>query len=145
MKLESAALASLSSAVRYAVERTPNVRHSGMVTMVGTTFVPARNDGPSAGAAYAVALIATFSGNRMRGDVCLTGTLEPSGRIGKVGPIPQKMRAAWAGGCHLLLVPRSQIFDNNWDLNHEALQFGIQVKEVKTIDDAYELMTGRPL
>jgi len=33
-------LASLSSAVRYAVERTPNVRHSGTVTMVIPCFKP---------------------------------------------------------------------------------------------------------
>lgn len=145
VKLEPDAVASLSSAVRYAVERTPNVRHSGTVTMVGTTYLPVRNDGPSAGAAFAVALIAMFNGTSVQGNVCLTGTLEPSGRIGRVGSIPQKMQAAWAGGCHLILVPRYQILDNNWDLNHEALRIGIKVQEVDTIDEAYELMTGRRL
>jgi Lon-like protease len=145
VKLEPQAAASLASAVRYAVERTPGIRHSGTVTMIGTTYLPARNDGPSAGAAMAVALMAMFNGTSVRGDVCMTGTLEPGGRIGKVGAIPQKMRAAWAGGCHLILVPQSQILDNNWDLNHEALAIGINVQEVETIDEAYALMVGRRL
>lgn len=140
VKLEPQALASLSSAVRYAVGRTPNVRHSGTVTMIGTTYLPTKNDGPSAGAPFTVALIAMFNGTSVRGDVCLTGTLEPGGRIGRVGSIPQKMRAAWAGGCHLILVPKFQILDNDWDLNHESLKIGIKVQKVDTIDEAYELM-----
>jgi hypothetical protein len=143
VKLEPGAQESLAAAVRYAVQRTPQVRHSGTVTMIGTTYLPARQDGPSAGAALAVALIAVFKGHVVRGDVCLTGTLEPDGRIGKVGAIPQKMQAAWAAGCHLMLVPRYQILDNNWDLNHEALRIGIKVQEVETIDEAYTLMVTR--
>ncbi len=102
-----------------------------------------RQDGPSAGAAFAVAFIAMFQGDSPRGDVCLTGTLEPNGRIGKVDAIPQKMKAAWAAGCHLILVPRDQIVDSNWDLNHEALRIGIKVQEVDTIDEAYPLMVTR--
>jgi predicted S18 family serine protease len=88
------------------------VLEEGTVTMVGTTFLPVRQDGRSAGAAFAVELIAMFKGTYLRGDVCLTGTLESTGRIGKVGAIPQKMKAAWAGGCHLILVPRYQMIED---------------------------------
>jgi hypothetical protein len=142
VKLEGEALASLTSAVRYAVERTPNGRHSGTVTMVGTAYAPTRSDGASAGAAFAIALMAMFNDVSLQGNVCITGTLEPGGRIGKVGSIPAKMRAAWAGGCHLILVPRFQILDSNWDLNSEALRIGIKVREVDTIDEAYQLMVN---
>lgn len=139
------ALGSLSHALRYAIERTPDIKHSGTVSMVAVTHWPTLNDGPSAGAPLAVALIAMFNGASVYPHVCLTGTLESGGHIGKVGSIPQKMRAAKSSGCRIMLVPKFQIVDNNWDLSHEALQLGLQLKEVETIDEAYELMVGRRL
>jgi ATP-dependent Lon protease len=139
--LEPQAQAAVSAAVRYAIERTPQVSHTGTITMMGTAYLPTKTDGPSAGAAMTVALMALFNGIPLNGVVCMTGTLEPGGRIGKVGAIPQKMRAARAAGCHVVLVPRYQILDENWDLNHEALQLGLKVREVETIDEAYESMT----
>ena len=38
------------------------------------------------------------------------------------------MQAAWAARCHLILVPRYQMVDDNWDLNHEAFRIGIKVQ-----------------
>ena len=134
------ASASFAAAMRYAIERTPHVPHSGSVTMMGSSFQPAQNDGSSAGAAFAVALLAMFNNTSVQNDVCITGTLEPGGHIGKVGGILQKMQAARRAGCNLFLVPRFQTVDNNWDLHHESLRSGVRVYEVDTVDEAYELM-----
>lgn len=41
--------------------------------------------------------------------VAVTGTLERDGRVGSVGGIPQKVRAAEAAGARLLLVPEPNL------------------------------------
>lgn len=143
VKLGASARESLVEAFRYAVEQTPAVQHSGTVTLQGTSYLWTTNEGPSAGAAMAVAFMAMFNRVRLRGDICLTGALEPGGRIGKVGSIPQKMQAAKTGGCLTVLVPANQIFDSAWNRNLQelALDYKIKVQEVDTIDEAYRIMT----
>ena len=72
-----------------------------------------------------------------------TGTFEAGGRIGPVGSIPDMMRAAAREGYRTMLVPTGQVYGPNWNLNQLALELNMIVKEVDTIDTAYELMTGR--
>ena len=138
-------LESIDQAFAYAVERTPSVRHSGTVSVLAHAYRPAASDGPSAGAAFAVGFIAMFKGERLQRGVAITGTFEPGGRVGPVGSIPDKMRAAAREGYRTILVPRGQIYGPNWNLNQLALELNVAVKEVETVDQAYELMTGRSL
>jgi PDZ domain-containing protein len=145
VKLGQDALGSLAHALEYAVERTPSIRHSGTVTMQAVTNWPSHNDGPSAGAALTVAFLAMFNNTPIRSQVCLTGTLESGGRIGKVGAIPDKMRAARRSSCSTMLVPRFQTIDQNWNLDQLGLALKLQVKEVETVEEAYEIMTARRL
>lgn len=79
---------------------------------------------------------------RLQRGIAMTGTLEPGGRIGPVGGIPDKMRAAAREGYRTILVPAGQIYGPSWNLNHVAMELNVIVKEVDTIDQAYELMTG---
>lgn len=74
----------LAQAFAYAVERTPNVRHSGTASVRGFAYASTTSDGPSAGAAMAVGFIALFKGDRLQRGIAMTGTLEPGGRIGPV-------------------------------------------------------------
>lgn len=136
-------LGAMAAAFDYAVERTPPVQHTGTVSVQGVTYQPTGSDGPSAGAAMAVGFIALFKGDRIPRGTALTGTLEPGGRIGWVGGIPDKIRAAKREGYHTVLVPRGQLHSDQWNLTELAFQLNITVKEVDTIDEAYELMTGR--
>jgi predicted S18 family serine protease len=138
-------LGSMAQAFEYALERTSGIPHTGTVSVQGVTYRPTGSDGPSAGAVMAVGFIATFKGDRIQRGIALTGTLEPGGRIGWVGSIADKIRAAKREGYHTVLVPRGQLHTAQWNLVELGFQLNIAVKEVDTIDDAYLLMTGKNL
>jgi len=133
----------MAQAFAYAVERTPSVQHSGTVSVQGVTYRPSGSDGPSAGAAMAVGFIALFKGDSIQRGIALTGTIEPEGRIGPVGSIPDKIRAAVREGYRTVLVPSGQMRDPQWNLIELGFQLNVTVKEVETIDEAYQLMTGQ--
>lgn len=65
-------------------------------------------EGPSAGAAIAIATIAALKNNKLRDDVLITGTINPDGSIGKVGDVVQKAAAAKSFNATLFLVPVGQ-------------------------------------
>jgi hypothetical protein len=138
-------LGSMVQAFDYAVERTPAVLHTGTVSVQGVTYLPTTSDGPSAGAAMAVGFIAMFKGDRIQRGTALTGTLEPGGHIGRVGSLPDKIRAAKREGYHTVLVPRGQLHTSEWNLIELGFQLNISVKEVDTVDEAYQFMTGNRL
>jgi len=135
-------LGAMSQAFDYAVERTPSVPHTGTVSVLGVTYRPTGSDGPSAGALMAVGFIAMFKGDRIQRGTALTGTIESGGRIGWVGSIPDKIRAAKREGYHTVLVPRGQVHTTQWNLVELGFQLNITVKEVDTVDEAYQIMTG---
>lgn len=143
VRLGNAHVGAMAQAFDYAVERTPSVQHSGTVSVQGITYRPTGSDGPSAGAAMAVGFIALFKGEPIQRGIALTGTLEPGGQIGPVGSIPDKIRAAAREGYRTVLVPRGQIHEARWNLNELGFQLNVMVKEVDTIDEAYQLMTGQ--
>ncbi|MFP4117135.1 MAG: S16 family serine protease [Candidatus Aenigmatarchaeota archaeon] len=64
--------------------------------------------GPSAGGALTVATLAALENSTIREDVVMTGTVEPDGRIGKVGGIVPKAEAADREGFEKFLVPEGQ-------------------------------------
>lgn len=138
-------LGSMAQAFDYAVERTPSVSHTGTVSVQGVTYQPTGSDGPSAGAAMTVGFIAMFKGDRVQRGTALTGTIEPDGHIGWVGGIPDKIRAAKREGYHTVLVPRGQVHTAQWNLIELGFQLNITVKEVDTVDEAYQIMTGSPI
>jgi len=65
-------------------------------------------DGPSAGAAIAIAIIAAIEGRRLSDEIFITGTVMPDGTIGKVGGVAEKAEAAAAKGGTIFLVPKGQ-------------------------------------
>jgi uncharacterized protein len=66
-------------------------------------------DGPSAGAAITICMIAALQNRTTDHSVFITGTVNPDGTIGKVGGIPYKALAAAQKGATLFLVPPGQI------------------------------------
>ena len=143
VRLGNTYLGAMSKAFAYAVERTPSIQHSGTVSVQGVAYRPTGSDGPSAGAAMAVGFIALLKGDHIQRGIALTGTIEPEGQIGPVRGIPDKIRAAAREGYRTVLVPRGQIHDARWNLNELGFQLNVTVKEVDTIDEAYQLMTGQ--
>jgi hypothetical protein len=138
-------LSALEAAWRYAVGRVPSAQRTGTIWLQGLAYAPTTTDGPSAGAVMAVGFLAVLNGDPIRRGIALTGTIEPDGRIGPVGAIPDKIRAAAREGYRTVLIPAGQLTDPRWSLNGLALELNITVKEVGTVDEAYELLTGRRL
>jgi len=62
-------------------------------------------EGPSAGAALTIATIAALEGRELRGDVMITGTINPDGSIGRVGKVAEKAQAAKDVGARIFLIP----------------------------------------
>lgn len=141
-------LAALDAAWRYAAGRTAVSQagqRSGTIWLQGLAYAPTTTDGPSAGAVMAVGFLAVLNGEHIRRGIALTGTIEPDGRIGWVGAIPDKIRAAAREGYRTVLIPAGQLHDPRWNLNGLALELNLTVKKVGTVEEAYELMTGRRL
>jgi len=65
-------------------------------------------DGPSAGAAITLAIIAAINGEKLSDKVFITGTIMPDGSIGKVGGVAEKAEAAAAEGGKTFLVPKGE-------------------------------------
>ncbi|MBH0181670.1 MAG: hypothetical protein HP490_08365 [Nitrospira sp.] len=102
-----------------------------------------RVDGPSAGAAWALAVTSALLGDPLRSDVCFSGTIDENLVIGPVGALEHKIE-----GCrllpqfHELLVPAGQ---QTFAITDKGMARSIKVTEVSTLADAYEVATGQPL
>jgi predicted S18 family serine protease len=59
--------------------------------------------------------------------------------------IPDKIRAAVREGYRTVLIPVGQLNDPRWRLGELGLELNVTLKEVATVEEAYELMTGRRL
>ncbi len=108
-------------------------------------------DGPSAGGYMTVAVLAALQGDDVAEDIFMTGTINPDGTIGPVGGIPQKIEGAAANGARMVLVPAGLRYD--MDANTKKLvdvvevgdRLGVKVREVSTVYEAYEFITGQSL
>jgi len=65
-------------------------------------------DGPSAGAAITVALLAALRRVEVNEGVYITGTINSDGSVGKVGGVPYKALAAAEEGAETVIVPLGQ-------------------------------------
>ncbi len=65
-------------------------------------------DGPSAGAAITVALLAALRHVEVVDGVYMTGTINSDGSVGKVGGVPYKALAAVEEGADVIIVPAGQ-------------------------------------
>jgi Lon-like protease len=145
IRVKEVGLGSIEQAFFYAVDHTPSVRYTGTLTLYGASYAPISSDGPSAGAVMTVGFLAVLRGDPIIRGIALTGTLESDGRVGPVGGIPDKVRAAAREHYRMVLVPQGQLNDPRWDLIGLGMQLNLTIKEVSTVQEAYEIMTGRRL
>ena len=101
----------------------------------------ALTEGTSASSAVAIGLVAAWRGDNVKSDVALTGTIMPDGKIEPVGALLIKTEAAARAQFKTILVPRGQLATADWDLSQMAPRWNIQVIEVATLEEAYQLMT----
>lgn len=120
-------------------------------------------DGPSAGAAITLAMIAAIQNRTIDKSIFLTGTINYDGTIGKVGGIIEKAIAAANHGAKKFLVPEGQskvqilvpkkreLFPGFMIVTYEErivdvqdylneLGYSIQVMEVKNIFECYRIV-----
>ncbi|MFN0072443.1 MAG: S16 family serine protease [Chloroflexota bacterium] len=108
-------------------------------------------DGPSAGGLMTSAIVAGLLGDDLKTDVGFTGTINPDGSIGPVGGILYKIEAAAKDGMKTFLIPIGQRYDTDIELKQtvDVIQkgqlAGVKVQEVATLDEAYEILTGKAL
>ena len=86
-------------------------------------------DGPSAGCAFTSAFISRILGKKIRNDIAMTGEIELTGRITKIGGLNFKLIGAKKAGVKLVFVPK----ENEKDLDE------IKEKQPKLFDDTFEV------
>ncbi|MFT3706653.1 MAG: hypothetical protein QM817_03205 [Archangium sp.] len=105
-------------------------------------------DGPSAGLLMSASFAALQRGQAIRPRTTMTGTINPDGSAGPVGGIVQKMRGAAAQGFKRFGFPsgaRTQIdvtTGEQVDLLALAQELNIEAKELHTLGEAYEFLSG---
>ncbi|MBR6185696.1 MAG: ATP-dependent protease LonB [Clostridia bacterium] len=90
-------------------------------------------DGPSAGAAMAVAAVSVLTGRPVDGASAMTGEISVQGRVLPVGGVPAKAEAAKRAGLSRVLVPRENAMERFRDA-------GIQVILIDSLEEALDLM-----
>ncbi|MFI5085620.1 MAG: PDZ domain-containing protein [Actinomycetales bacterium] len=90
--------------------------------------------GPSAGMMFALGIIDTLTPGDLTGGKHFagTGTIDPTGAVGPIGGIAQKMVGARSGGATVFFAPATNC---NEVVGH--VPAGLQVVKVSTLQDAY--------
>lgn len=139
-------MGSIQRAFSFAVERlAPSIRPSGVLSLYATFVGPLSAEGSTAEAALAIGFLALLKGDPLSKEITITGTLESDGTIGQVTQIAEKTTAAARAGYRMLLVPRGQFYAPRINRVAFSLESKVLVREVDTIEEAYEIMTGRKL
>jgi len=99
-------------------------------------------DGPSAGGLLTVGVVAALLDDPIDPSVCMTGTIQPDLTIGPIAAIPQKMLGCKEMKATRILIPYGQ---TDAEVRRSSVDTGIQVIEVRSLTEAYELVTGKPL
>ena len=144
--VRGAGMGSIQRAFNFAVERlAPSICPSGVLSLYATFVGPLSTEGSAAEAALAIGFLALLKGDPLSKEITITGTLDRDGTIGQVTQVAEKTTAAARGGYRILLVPRGQFYAPRINRVALSLESKVLVREVDTIDEAYEIMTGRKL
>ncbi len=114
-----------------------------------------RKDGPSAGAAIALALASLFGMRKIRRDVAVTGEIDTQGRVTGIGGMGVKLETAYAAGCKTLIIPGENLTGTEgidrlpdalkkelqiltyeqWEGSHEPFDYSGHILQVVAVDD----------
>lgn len=107
-------------------------------------------DGPSAGGVTTAAVLSLILGDAVLPGVAMTGTITPTGTIGLVGGIPEKVQALVDAGYTKALIPLGTAVSPNTrgeqvDVVALGAAGGVEVIEVGDVAEAYGQLTGEAL
>lgn len=109
-------------------------------------------DGPSAGMLMTVAMLSALRGDELIPGTTMTGTINPDGTCGPVGGIPQKMQGAKEKGYRRFGYPVGlrMAVDMQTRATVDLMEHGravglAEVREIGTLEEAYEFLTGKKL
>jgi hypothetical protein len=137
---------SIQHAFSFALERlAPSIRPTGVLSLHATFVGPFSAESSTAEAAMAIGFLALLKGDTLIREITITGTLKSDGTIGPVTHVVEKTSAAARAGYRMLLVPRGQFYAPRINRVALNLESKVLVREVDTIDEAYEIMTGKKL
>lgn len=96
-----------------------------------------QKDGPSAGAAIALAFLSLGLGKPLKEDFALTGELTLTGKITKIGGVREKLVAAHRDGFKRIALPKENL--SEYEELPEFLKNRLEVDFVSTFDELVEL------
>ena len=96
-------------------------------------------DGPSAGAAMAVAVSAALQNKEIREDAIITGTINKYGEIGTVGGLSEKVKAASDSGKSYFLTPLPSVRSRIITAALEDIE-NIKIIDIRTLNEAAEIL-----
>ncbi len=88
-------------------------------------------DGPSAGSAFTCAFISRILNKPIKNNIAITGEIELTGKISKIGGLEYKLQGAKKAGIKTVYIP----FENNKDLDE------IKEKYKNLIDNSFNVIT----
>ena len=126
--------------------RAVQLRHpgtgAGQRLVLSFGDITRRKDGPSAGAAFTLALYALYDSLRLADDAAMTGAITVDGRVRPVGGVPWKIHAAQAAGCRIVAVPKENArdVDDVPFLYPANTMWKVQIIAVDSLDEALAIM-----
>jgi ATP-dependent Lon protease len=113
---------------------------SGFHVHTPSTSTP--KDGPSAGCAFACAFISRILNKPIKNNIAITGEIELTGKITKIGGLNFKLIGAKKAGVNLVFIPK----ENEYDLDEIKLKHNdlidntFNVKVFEHIDEIIDLI-----
>jgi endopeptidase La len=137
--MKESVLSAFTTAINYTNENKRNIfiKKNPYGFHVHTPSTSTPKDGPSAGCAFATAFISRILNKKIRNNIAMTGEIELTGKVTKIGGLIYKLIGAKKAGVNLVLVSD----ENRCDLedikkeNSELLDENFKVKFVTYLID----------
>lgn len=149
VEMVSAEQSATLAAANFLAPINPSI--ASMLNSSSVHFATKETGGPSAGLAFAIALVTKVQDNQLlRGrTVAVTGTIDASGKVGPIGGIDQKLIGASRAGARIFLAPAENCLDisrtpSEWKSSGWKAQ-GMRVIPVSTLSQAVHLLVAANL
>ena len=96
-------------------------------------------DGPSGGAAMTLLMLSILENKTIRSDLTATGTISGNKKIGEVGEVGKKTKAAADAGMKVILIPKNYDTFDKMVFSILGKRWNISIIEVDNIEDAANL------